>query len=179
MKKSLIPILIAVLMLSSGCSPAATPAPSSLAEAEDTATLQTLEIPALPDGVELIEEVKGENGISHTRWLYDSMVLIESTSVECTEANVEDIATQIEKLNGNDTSDFYAAIDDTMSQKFTYPVWRISYYTGSNEDTRTNVDIYIQTDSMDYWFHTSTPSDFYEDYEESIETWIASLAFAD
>lgn len=179
MKKFFIPILFAILILTAGCSSEPPSTSASPAAPEDTAALLTLEVPGLSDGAELINETNEDDGTSRTEWLYDSSVTIVSARVQCIEADAQSLETQIMDLGGMDTSKFDASIDDNLSQKFSYPVWRIRYTTGSNEDTRTNEDIYIQTDRMDYWFHTSTPSDFYEDYRETIETWIISLVFSD
>jgi len=64
----------------------------------------------------------------------------------------------------------------TERENSAYPC--ITYTTGSNEDTLANVDIYVQTGGMDYRFHTFTPVDALDTYNDIIEAWIDSLSLA-
>ncbi|MGE4353666.1 MAG: hypothetical protein AB7D36_06245 [Oscillospiraceae bacterium] len=191
MKKSFAVLLAAMLLLSAGCgsSPVASPSPtatdevtaSSLPEtnAEGAGNMLMLKAPGIPSDAERISETDGDDGTCRTEWLYDGAVTIALARVPCAESDEESIAVQIGTLTGMDTADFTAAVDENLSQEFSYPVWRITYTTGENEDTHRNVDVYIQTDDMDYWFHTATPADFYTDYEPAIGVWISSLVLSD
>lgn len=165
--------------------PAATASPSPTetqsAAAETTAPAikgLVLTVPVLVKNVDTISSVVNADGTYREELLYDGMVSIVDESLAGVESTKEAISKQITSLNDVEVSDMTVAQDATISTKLSYPAWRITYTTGANEDTRANVDIYIQTDSGDFRFHTSTPVDAYDEYKESIESWIESFGLS-
>ncbi len=153
-----------------------TPAPS---DTDEGIKGLVLIVPVLTDNVETVKNTKNEDGSYQEELLFDAMVSVVTERVARIEYSDEAIAKQINKLNGMDASDIIIKKDDAVSTKLSYPAWRITYTTGANEDTRKNVDIYIQTDDWDFRLHTSTPIDSVDDYSENIETWIESLDLFD
>ncbi|MDR1765516.1 MAG: hypothetical protein LBR77_05415 [Lachnospiraceae bacterium] len=96
----------------------------------------------------------------------------------------EEVAKLVPQWNsGTTVSDIDVQPDEALGAKFTFPVWRVGYTTGENEDTDANVDIYIQTDTGDYRFHASVDGEAYDgflddyDYKAEIERCIQSLSF--
>ncbi|MCL2434354.1 MAG: hypothetical protein FWD16_07560 [Clostridia bacterium] len=69
--------------------------------------------------------------------------------------------------------------NDALTQKLSYPAWRIDYVTGQNEDTRTHVAIYVGTDEWDFIADFSVAADFYEEYEAAVQGWIDSITLKD
>ena len=59
------------------------------------------------------------------------------------------------------------SVEDTgLADKLSYPVYRISYESGSNEDTRQAVGVVILTDDYTYYYGFECPIDSFEDNEE-------------
>ncbi|MDR1764643.1 MAG: hypothetical protein LBR77_00810 [Lachnospiraceae bacterium] len=87
---------------------------------------------------------------------------------------------------GTTISDMVIWEDEDLSSRFTYPVWRLEYLTGENEDTDVNFGVYIQTDTGDHFFHAAMDIDTYYgftddsyDYAAEIERCIQTLAFTE
>ena len=144
---------------------------------DDKITGLVLAVPALPeDKLETIGSATNSDDTYRIEAIYDGIVHIYDERVLKTDSDAASIAAKITSLNAVESTGIKVKKDSALSKKFTYPVWRVTYTTGANEDTRTNLDIYIQTDGMDYRFHTDTPSEGYNEYEAQIETWIQSLS---
>jgi hypothetical protein len=60
-----------------------------------------------------------------------------------------------------------------------YPCWLVTYDEGSNEDTVSCMDIYVQTDDYDYRLHSSVSADFYLDYHDEIGQRLGSVHWLD
>lgn len=133
----------------------------------------------LVDSVEKISTETRADGTYYEQVLVDALVSVVFERVTRVESDEQAVTKQIASLNNVAITDVSIEQDTKVSSQLSYPTWRISYITGENEDTRQNVDLYIQTDGWDFRFHTSTPIDAYEDYKESIETWIESLDLTD
>lgn len=65
--------------------------------------------------------------------------------------------------------------DDAVSNRLTYPAWRVDYTTGANEDKRICTDIYVQAELNDFRFHIGIPADIYEESSALAEQWISTL----
>lgn len=181
--------LLCLALILAGCTTApqptvqaATAAPTT--EATPAATEEgikglVLVIPVLKDNVETVSNTDNEDGTYREELLFDGMVTVVTERVARIDYSEEAIAKQINKLNGVDASDLVVKKDDAISTKLSYPAWRITYTTGANEDTRSNVDIYIQTDEWDFRLHTSIPSDSFDDYLDNIEAWIEAIDLFD
>lgn len=135
-------------------------------------------VTALTDNFETISADYNNDGAYYEELLYDGMVRILLERIPGTDADALSIARNINALNGVDAEDISVEQNPVISAQLGYPAWWVTYTTGSNEDTLANVDIYVQTDGMDYRFHTSTPVDALETYSDIIEAWIDSLSLA-
>jgi hypothetical protein len=137
----------------------------------------TLDSPKVSDKLETVSSVVRKDGGYRVEAMYDSVIQIIDERVKRTQANAESIAAQIDQLNAVPATDVKVTQDAALTKLLSYPAWRATYTTGANEDTRTNMDIYVQTDDMDFRFHTSTPSESYIEYKKTIESWIQALEF--
>ncbi len=147
--------------------------------ATDYAENLVLIAPNLVDLVELISSDSYEDGTYREELLFDSMISIVTERLAGVDYTEEAVASQIEYLNIDGLADLYIEQDSALSEQLTYPAWRVTYATGTNEDARNNLDIYIQTEGWDFRFHTATPADAYADYSDIIESWIESLYIAE
>lgn len=55
--------------------------------------------------------------------------------------------------------------DPELAAKLTYPVYKISWESGSNEDTRQAVGVVVLTDNTTFYFGYSCPIDYFEENE--------------
>ncbi len=69
-------------------------------------------------------------------------------------------------LVDNDARITASAEDTELSEKLTYPVYKVDWESGENEDTRQAVGVVILTDNFTFYFGYECPIDFYEDNEE-------------
>ena len=65
--------------------------------------------------------------------------------------------------------------DSDLSAKLTYPVYKISWESGENEDTRQAVGVVILTDNYTYYYGYKCPIDFFEDNEEFYNSELADI----
>ncbi len=65
--------------------------------------------------------------------------------------------------------------DETLSEKFTYPVYKAVWESGSNEDTRKSEGIVVLTDLYTYYYGFGCPIDDYEDNEEFYKEELSDL----
>ena len=63
--------------------------------------------------------------------------------------------------------------DEKLTEKMVYPVYKITWEKGSNEDSRQAVGVVIKTDLYTYYFGYSCPLDYFEDnadfYNEELD----------
>lgn len=69
--------------------------------------------------------------------------------------------------------------DEELTAKFSYPTYRAEYVTGENEDTAQCIDVISMLDDCVLCFHVETSADMYEEYQQVIEGWIATLEIVD
>lgn len=138
-----------------------------------------LVVPVLKADLETISNDIRQDGTYREESLFQSMVSIVCERCTSVEFSEDAIVEQIVNLTEVDLSEVTIEQDTPTSNRLSFPAWRLTYTTGANEDTRKNVDIYIQTDGWDYRFHTSTPIDAFADYSDFIEAWIESLELFD
>ncbi len=66
-----------------------------------------------------------------------------------------------------------SAEDPKLSEKLTYPVYRISWESGSNEDTKQAIGVVVLTDNYTFYFGYKCPIDYFEEnadfYDEELE----------
>ena len=76
-----------------------------------------------------------------------------------------------EMVSGSEVMDYQDSQNQGLTEKFTYPVYDLSFSTGANEDTRLWRMIFFQTDTHTYAFAFQMVADYAEDMEE--EYWNA------
>ncbi|WP_044916890.1 hypothetical protein [Butyrivibrio sp. WCE2006] len=59
--------------------------------------------------------------------------------------------------------------DDELSATLTYPVFKVDYESGGNEDTKQAVGVVILTDNFTYYYGYECPIDYFEDNQEFYE----------
>jgi len=69
--------------------------------------------------------------------------------------------------------------DTTVSEKLSYPSYRVSWETGSNEDSRQNVGVVVLTDNFTFYYGFGCPIDFYEENVASYESDLDSIGWVD
>lgn len=66
-----------------------------------------------------------------------------------------------------------------LSENYSYPVAIAEYFTGENEDSRKNTDLFITTDQWIFRVHIVIPVDSEEDYRGLILGWLADMTLED
>lgn len=72
-----------------------------------------------------------------------------------------------------------SADDETLFKSLTYPVYRIHWESGSNEDSRQNVGVVVLTDNFTFYYGYGCPIDYYEENEEFYESELDSIELID
>lgn len=66
-----------------------------------------------------------------------------------------------------------------LSENYSYPVAIAEYFTGDNEDSRKNTDLFIATDQWIFRVHIAISVDAEEDYRGLVPGWLGSMALED
>ena len=74
-------------------------------------------------------------------------------------------------VSGGEVMDYQESQNQSLTEKFSYVIYDITYTTGANEDTRLWKMFYFQTDTHDYAFAYQMDADYAESMEE--EYWDA------
>ena len=69
--------------------------------------------------------------------------------------------------------------DEELSTLLTYPVFKVEYEVGGNEDTRQAVGAVVLTDNFTYYYGFDCPIDFFEEHQEFYESEFKNLTFVD
>lgn len=99
------------------------------------------------------------------------------TSAEYGEDTVRAKVADLENINADGIE--ISSLSEPPENISSYPVWKLSYTTGSNEDTSLCVDIYIQTDGADYRFHAVVDADYEADYAADLAKRVNSLCWSE
>lgn len=118
-----------------------------------------------PLGLTMTFDVSGLEILEHGyEYMLDGAVHFITERIDPVDPEPYSIIENITMLENYDIELHSIAIDDALSAKFSYPAWLVVYGEGSNEDSQICIDVYIQTDSGDFRFHTSTPLDYIDEY---------------
>ncbi len=79
----------------------------------------------------------------------------------------------------NDAKILETKQDDALTSAFTYPVYRVSWESGQNEDSRQALGVVVLTDLYTYYYGYSCPLDFYEENASFYEEELGTLSLAD
>jgi len=165
---------------STATAPSSNPTANISADESNLAgTSLDISIPALDETVDIISYEINPVGTYRREMLFDAMVGVTVARLEGISCNEEDIIARIINMSSTDIRDIVIIEDPSLTARLTYPAWRIAYTTGENEDTRQNTDIYVLTDEWNFYFHTAVPTDFAEEYNPIIESWIVSIGLTD
>ena len=125
-------------------------------------------------GAEMLENTQNEDGTYKERLLVDGLVTIGYERLLPAQAGEAGVKAAIEELETNPQG-LQIAADDDLTDNISYSVWKAEYTVGSNEDTQSCIDYYIQTDDWDFRFHVAIPIDHYEEYEDAVDGWADAL----
>lgn len=136
------------------------------------------------DDVEMTFPYQNDDGTNFVEYIIDSIAVVSYERLNATSGSNEALAAvnalaEAQGIMAQDMTitDTYEVNDDVNAA--TYTVYRIEYMTGSNEDACNNVDVYYEGADWAYRFHAQIPADFYQDYSEKLEGWIANLTISD
>ncbi len=79
----------------------------------------------------------------------------------------------------NDAKILETKQDDALTSAFTYPVYRVSWESGQNEDSRQALGVVVLTDLYTYYYGYSCPLDFYEENASFYEEELGTLSLAE
>ena len=82
-------------------------------------------------------------------------------------------------VSESEVRDYQDSQNQGLTEKFTYPVYDLSFITGANEDTRLWKMFFLQTDSHTYGYAFDMAVDFAEDMEEEYWRALDSLELVD
>lgn len=98
----------------------------------------------------------------------EGMLMYKLEVLDSAEYDEAAVLANVQAVEPDITNVINVTESDEHSQLTSYPSWLLVYETGSNEDTRHCIDVYIQTDTYDYRVHASVPVDYAEQYHDEI-----------
>lgn len=101
-------------------------------------------------------------------YMLDGLVYFKTDKTDAAQYSEDAVLASIEAMQGQPLRLISIEESPEHAQALTYPSWLVSYETGENEDTAYCRDLYVQTDSGDYRLHTSTPIDYWDQYQDEI-----------
>ena len=126
---------------------------------------------ALPENTELDMEIMENGDYTNSYLIDDSMATVLMAHRE----EATDASAFLKEL--------YPEVKDAKAVEqlpiASYPAERLTFTIGDNEDTRRCVLVAISTDSGSFAFAAEVPSDFFADYQQTVEAWISSLDLID
>lgn len=175
-------LLAAALVLPAGCSDSTggstdTPPTSptaSIKTPDDSQGRLWISMPEMEAEAVLVSVDETEEGKREDQYLYESAIHITCERMRPRGNGIEAAVDYTMQEEGIAADDIDAQEDENATQRLTYPVYRLAYTTGSNEDTSWNMDMYIQTDGWDLRVHVRIPIDMEEDYAEQVVRWFSS-----
>lgn len=148
--------------------------PLAYERGEHNATDSRLAITINTDGLE--ELTPGQE------YLFDGMLYFQLQSFDPLSSDAYDentMVARIRELEGDNIDVRTVTPSDEHSSILSYPTWLIVYESGSNEDSRHNVDIYFQTDSSEHRVHCSMPLDFATEYHDEVGRRLATVSLGE
>ena len=132
------------------------------------------------DSLQLTIDLSGlEEIIPSYEYAYDGMVYYTIEQLERAASDERSIVEAIQELEASAISISNATESIEHLGLLGYPCWLVTYDEGSNEDTVSCMDIYVQTDDYDYRLHSSVSADFYLDYHDEIGQRLGSVHWLD
>ena len=180
MKKRMLAIIMALVLAL-----AAMPAVAGLAEAqsdgESTASCFLLSTAPYEDMVPLYYDLTWNGGYYYSDMTEDGITVV----VDCCAENTDEVSENIDEFRpafaamatGSEIADYQESENQTLTEKFTYPVYDVSFTTGENEDTRACRMIIFSTDTHTYAYGFQVSADYAEDAEADYLSAIEALEF--
>ena len=178
MKKRMLAIIMALVFAL-----AAMPAVAGLAEAqsdgESTASCFLLSTAPYEDMVPLTYDLTWNGGYYCADMTEDGITVI----VSCCAENAADVYMTSEEnraafaalVSGSEIADYQDAENQSLTEKFTYPAYDVSFTTGANEDTRVWKMVILQTDTHTYAYAFQMAADYAEEMEADYLSAVESL----
>ncbi len=146
---------------------------------EDEGGMSTLAI-AAPEytGITTLREDNYDDGTYYYEDMTDDgLTVITNMSYPNSQRDGQDMDAYAENIVcaqvDNDAVITETVEDEELAAKLSYPVYKISWESGSNEDTRQAVGVVVLTDYTTFYYGYSCPIDYFEEnadfYDEELE----------
>lgn len=109
-----------------------------------------------------------DDGTYSTRAFVDGWVSYYVERLQKSKDNTDDIIKNITILQDAELRDFKFEVDQSLSQKWNMKTYKITYLSGHNEDTTSNVDYYFLGDDFDYRLHMACNDNFIDEFGQPI-----------
>lgn len=161
-------------------------------------------VPQLPADSELLDsEIDADTGNAALTYMIDAglAILVLERFVPGEEDGLDRIAGMVGEFEGIDpgavnviTSSDDASLDRPVAEAepvfgkeqaqaiataYSYPVAIAEYFTGENEDTRKNADLFIATNQWIFRVRAAISADSVEDYEGMLPGWLGGMTLED
>lgn len=126
--------------------------------------------PQMPgEGLAIVFDTEGLDVLTPDQeYMLDGLVYFKTDQTEVAQYGEDAVVASIEGMEGAPIRLISVEQWSELSEALTYPCWRVAYEKGEAEDTAHCVDLYVQTDAADYRLHTSTPIDYWEQYQDEV-----------
>ncbi len=134
-----------------------------------------MQIKNLPQNVETIDVSGTINGTYAIESIFDGMFVFSQERLRSTDNDIEKIKTAVLDIEkAHDVQNL--AIEPSQDlPNIKSPVYKLTYLTGHNEDTRTCRDYYIHSEGFDFRFHTAIPADYVDEYNGKVDDMLKNL----
>jgi len=135
------------------------------------------------DGEELKKGDAGE--VSYWRNLNSLMFLTVNRWTSSGSANADTVKETVAKKLNIDAASIKISQDEKLSAKYTYPVWRLEFSSGANEDSNERWGLFLGTDSWDFYLDVTADADFVGGYQDEefdpklVDNWFSNLELVD
>ena len=180
-------IILSIALAASGMigcgNTAAAPAEEKVEEDEDVMNVLAIKGPSYTGLTNLTNENNKDGSYFYQDMTEDSMTVITNMCSRNSQRDGQDPDAYAENfvcaLIDNDAVITGSKEDEKLSASLTYPAYRVSWETGSNEDTRQAIGVVILTDNFTYYYGFGCSADYYEDNAEFYESELDGIEFID
>ena len=134
-----------------------------------------MQIKGLPSDIELLDASGTVNGPYVYRYIYKDMVIFFVERLDKVESGIENVKKNILELESEREVLNLKAEPSKEIADVSYPVFKLTFRTGRNEDMRECLDYYIQADKFDYRLHFTTPADYVDEYVDFINKTVSGI----
>lgn len=131
-----------------------------------------------PDKAILMDSQMNYAGAAaQTYSLDDGLLLLVIERLPAVAADMQAVKEAIAEYQGIAAANISISLDETLSAQYTYPIYLLSYQTGSNEDLKYHFELYMQTDEWDFRVQAAVSADAAGEYREDIDSWFRNIEF--